>query len=151
MSRVALDTVVLAAVLVMQDKWHATALALRDALVALGIEIVFFDVVVNETISVLARRLHEQGRVSQLGHLLDQLEQIVPEHNINWISSEIERLYPNIVLLVRKHNGELNFHDALIALICRENDIPYIASFDRDFDQVNWLKRIDTPAKVPRP
>jgi predicted nucleic acid-binding protein len=69
---------------------------------------------------------------------------------ITWISQEIQRLYPDILALVREHNGELNFHDALIALACRELEIPYIASFDRDFDRVTWLTRIDRPANVPQ-
>jgi predicted nucleic acid-binding protein len=65
-------------------------------------------------------------------------------------SKEIQRLYPEILALVREHHGELNFHDALIALACRELDIPYIASFDRDFDRVSWLTRIDTPTHLPQ-
>jgi predicted nucleic acid-binding protein len=31
---------------------------------------------------------------------------------------------------------------------CRERDIPAIASFDADFDQVAWLKWIATPVDV---
>jgi predicted nucleic acid-binding protein len=127
------------------------ALAIRNALQATSAEILVFDIVVNETISVLARRLHEQGRAPQLSKLLDRLEHELPLHRITWISSATQRLYPNILSLVREHNGELNFHDALIALMCRERDIHYLASFDRDFDKVPWLTRIDSPANVPQP
>jgi predicted nucleic acid-binding protein len=38
--------------------------------------------------------------------------------------------------------------DALIALACREREIPAIASFDADFDQVAWLKRVAAPEDV---
>ena len=38
--------------------------------------------------------------------------------------------------------------DALIALACRERGIPRIASFDADFDQVEWLQRLTKPADV---
>ena len=38
--------------------------------------------------------------------------------------------------------GMLNFHDALIALACQERGIHVIASFDGDFDQVKWLRRL---------
>lgn len=44
-------------------------------------------------------------------------------------------------------NGVLNFHDALIALACREREIPLIASFDPDFDQIIWLHRLASPDK----
>jgi predicted nucleic acid-binding protein len=88
--------------------------------------------------------------VSQLSNLLDRLENDIPLHRLTWVSSAIQRLYPEILALVREHNGELNFHDALIALACRELSIPYIASFDRDFDRVTWLTRIDSPENVPQ-
>jgi predicted nucleic acid-binding protein len=46
---------------------------------------------------------------------------------------------------MRSSGGELNFHDALIALACRDRDIPAIASFDADFYQVPWLRRLSAP------
>jgi predicted nucleic acid-binding protein len=57
-------------------------------------------------------------------------------------------LYPDVLSLIQTSSGELNFNDALIALVCRERDIPAIASFDADFDQVAWLKRIAAPGDV---
>jgi len=33
----------------------------------------------------------------------------------------------------------------LIALSCRYREIPLLASFDRDFDQLAWLQRIAQP------
>ncbi|MBI5350287.1 MAG: PIN domain-containing protein, partial [Chloroflexi bacterium] len=42
----------------------------------------------------------------------------------------------------------LSFNDALIALACRERDVPAIVSFDADFDQVKWLKRLARPEDV---
>jgi len=50
--------------------------------------------------------------------------------------------------LVRTHGGELNFHDALIALACQEFGIKHIASFDGDFDRVAWLKHLGSPDDV---
>lgn len=44
--------------------------------------------------------------------------------------------------LIKNHKGKLNFHDALIALIAQENGLRYIASFDEDFDSIDWLSRI---------
>ncbi|MCC6455858.1 MAG: type II toxin-antitoxin system VapC family toxin [Caldilineaceae bacterium] len=145
-----LDTVVLAAYIDTHDKWHSSAVALNDALLTVRAEFVIMDVVANETISILTRRLHEQRRVSQLGNIFERLEHVAPMGRITWISSEMQRLYPEILAFVREHNGELNFHDALIALACRELAIPYIASFDRDFDRVPWLTRIDRPENVPQ-
>jgi len=46
---------------------------------------------------------------------------------------------------VRSSRGQPNFNDALIALSCRSRGIALLATFDRDFDQVSWLKRVAQP------
>jgi predicted nucleic acid-binding protein len=38
---------------------------------------------------------------------------------------------------MKSSGGELNFNNALIALACRERNIPAIVSFDADFDNVS--------------
>jgi predicted nucleic acid-binding protein len=45
---------------------------------------------------------------------------------------------------MRETSGGLNYHNALIALNCRLLGLGIIASFDRDYDRVDWLKRIET-------
>src|SRR4051812_21458240 len=103
MSSVVVDTVVLAATIDTRDKWHLKAAALSEALLKAGVELVYMDVVVNETISILTRRLHEQRRISQLDDVLERLELVVPRSLITWISSTIQRLYPEILELIRAH------------------------------------------------
>jgi len=80
--------------------------------------------------------------------LLDTLTHQVPPEVITWISAETQRLYDQVIALVRNTSGSLNFHDAMIALGCRELGISIIVSFDRDFDQVTWLTRVETPDAV---
>jgi len=58
-------------------------------------------------------------------------------------------LYDQVLALVEQSSGELNFNDALLALSCRNRGIPWVASFDADFDTVAWLKRLATPADFP--
>lgn len=58
------------------------------------------------------------------------------------------RIANEIVALVEHSGGELNFNDALIALACRDRNIPYLASFDADFDQIAWLKRLARPDQL---
>ena len=97
---------------------------------------------------MLARRTREQRRPEQFDALLDQLARLIPAGDITWVSGEIQRLYDQVVELVRSSAGELNFHDALIALICREQGVSVLVSFDQDFDQVDWLARVDSAAEV---
>ena len=53
-----------------------------------------------------------------------------------------------ISVLGRRVREQLNFHDALIALACRQLGVRFLASFDRDFDQVSWLERIERPTDL---
>jgi len=50
---------------------------------------------------------------------------------------------PTLQTIDRKDN------DALIALSCHSRNIPFIASFDQDFDKVRWLRRLAEPDDLP--
>jgi predicted nucleic acid-binding protein len=142
------DTNVLVALLDGADRWHLTAVALHDALQSTEARILYLDCVINETIGVLGRRVREQGRTYQFGELLSHLSTLIPETQITWAYPEVPRLYADVLDIVRSSSGELNFHDALIALICRQLGVRYLAGFDRDFDQVSWLERIEKPTDL---
>jgi len=71
-----------------------------------------------------------------------------PEESIHWLSGETRPLYSEIISLVRGSEGALNFNDALIALGCRQLGIECIATFDSDFDSMQWLKRVSSPHDI---
>lgn len=144
----ALDSSVLVALLNPNDVWHDRAVALQEAVVRAETTVVYFDCVVAESISAVARRLHEKGRGAEIDGLLDRLETHVPTDLITWILPDVPRLHTETIGLVRASRGELNFNDALISLACRERQIEAIVSFDPDFDQVAWLKRIAVAGEV---
>lgn len=58
------------------------------------------------------------------------------------IYPRVPELYNEILSLIDEHKGRLNFHDALIALTSKEMVIEDILSFDGDFDEIAWLKRV---------
>ena len=140
--KVVIDTSVLVGLIDSQDTWHNSAWDLRNALKDVQARLVYFDCVVNETVSVLARRAKERKYVDQFPELLDRVSSHVPEKSITWISIAIMRNYSQIIDLVRDTSGELNFHDALIFLGCRDLGVRWIATFDSDFDQITWLTRL---------
>jgi predicted nucleic acid-binding protein len=146
---VIMDTALVAAWVDTSDKWHRQAMSIFAALRTVRAQAVFLDVVVSEVIGVITRRMAEQQRLHQFESVLDLIEQQIPADEIIWLSDSLSDSYPAVMYLVRAYQGELNFNDALIALGARELNIQYIASFDRDFDQIPWLKRIGTPADVP--
>jgi len=146
--RIGLDTNFVVGMLDEQDLWRARTLELQTALEGNGFEPVVFDCVLAEAVSILARRTHEKRRASQLSMLLSHLRSRFPTKSIVWLYPDLPNLYDDVVTLVEQSIGELNFNDALIALSCRQRSIEYLASFDADFDQVSWLKRIAQPTDL---
>jgi len=97
-----------------KDKWRKQALSLQNALEKEKAKLIYLDCIINETISVVGRRLEEKDRSDEFKTVLEKIEEIVPPENINWIYPEVRRLYGEILNLVKVHKGRLNFHDALI-------------------------------------
>ncbi len=146
--RVAIDSSVLVGLINPRDLWRDQAVALRQALLDIEAEIFYFDCVATEAISAAVRRLYEKNRQPEIDALFKRLNIHVPPETITWILPDVSRLYPEAIELMLSSSGSLNFNDALIALACRERNIPAIASFDADFDQVAWLRRLVRPEDV---
>ena len=103
---------------------------------------VYLDCVLNEVISVLGRRFEERGRTNEFSAVLKKLKNLVPNRVITWVYPRVPEFYNEILNLIEEYKGKLNFHDALIALAAREMAIEGIVSFDSDFDEIAWLKRL---------
>lgn len=141
--RVAIDTFVLVGILNSGDHWHETAVRLFARLKAEGnIELVVFDCVVAESVSVIYRRLEEKRRLAEVAAFLEKIEAHFPSDVITWILPQTPRYYLDVIALIRQTNGRLNFNDALIALLCQTSSIYQITSFDTNFDLVPWVRRI---------
>mgnify|MGYP000750279458 CR=1 FL=1 len=148
MTPIGIDTSVIIGLLDSRDLWHPAAIHLQQAIQTAGWEPVYFDCALAEAIGTIARRLREKGREVEVPGLLDRLRVDFPPETITWIMPHVPRLYASVLELVRSSAGALNFNDGLIALVCREQSIPALASFDRDFDGVAWLRRVAAPADI---
>ena len=133
---IAFDTSVLIGLLDSQDVWHSQAVALHAALRSAGFTGIYFDCAIEETISTATRRLGEKKRTDEIDPLLDRIVTNFPLESLTWINFDVPGLYPEILSLIRSSKGALSFNDALMALACRERQIPFIASFDRDFESI---------------
>lgn len=145
MTKAILDSSFLVALIDEKDKWRNTAVLIQKALKKKKARLVYLDCAVNEMISVIAWRLEEKGRSQEFTLALQKMEQAIPAERITWMYPEVRRLYPEILVVIKEHEGKLNFHDALILLAAREMDIPHIVSFDQDFDEVEGIERIGKP------
>ncbi len=146
--QIIIDSSVLVGILTPRDKWHSSAVALWQAIEEKGYTPLYLDCVLSEAISVTIRRLYEKNYTSEINQIIQRVEKEFPADNLTWVLTDVPRLYPDILRLMKETGGELNFHDALIALACRERGIPAIASFDADFDRLPWLRRLAQPADV---
>lgn len=140
---VAIDSSVLVGALNKLDHRHIQAKALLAALQDVAATLVYFDCVVAESISTILRRLSEKQKFSEVHSFLAEIAEALPANRLTWILPDSPRLYGDILALIGASSGELNFNDALIALACRERGIAVVASFDADFDAVDWLQRIE--------
>ena len=142
---VAIDSSVLIGLLNVNDHRHLQAKMLYSALAAHYAIPIYFDCVISESLSAVIRRIHEKKLPVNILELYAQLDLLVSQDDITWVFPEIPTLYASILELMHSSAGALNFHDALIALACQQRKISTIASFDRDFDEIAWLRRIENP------
>ena len=113
---VVLDSSVLVGILSPNDRWHQQATDLWQALKESGHTPLYMDCVISESVSVATRRLFEQKHATEIEALFNRLDNEFAAHTITWVLPDVPRLYPEIISLMRSSGGELNFHDALIAL-----------------------------------
>jgi len=141
MNEIIIDSNLLLGLIDEKDKWHPQALAIKLEIQNRKWSIIYLDCIITETVSVLARRLEEKKRAHEFPALLAKIRELIPEEQITWIYPEIKQSFVEAMELMATHQGRLNFHDALIVLTARKMGICYIASFDRDFDEIDWLTR----------
>lgn len=146
--KIALDTSFIVALLDEKDLWHSQTVALQAALEQPDLKPVVFDCVLAEALSTLARRAHEKRRVADLPLVISNFKTRFPRNSILWLYPDLPLLYDEVIAQIERSSGALNFNDALIAISCRNRKIPLLASFDSDFDGVNWLKRIAGPGDL---
>jgi predicted nucleic acid-binding protein len=147
-NEVVIDASLLVGLIYTEDVWHSRAKVLWTTLKEAGYTCIYFDCIVGEAISASMRRLHEKKRLSDIKPLLVRLNTFVPMSSVTWILPGMQQFYPKILDLMESSGGALNFNDALIALACRERKIDMIASFDADFDQVSWLRRVTKAEEI---
>ncbi len=142
--RVLVDTSFLVAQLDERDVHHQTARALHELFRRREVAYIYLDCVVNEAVTVLARRALE--RKVDPKPIIRRLRREIPTEMLDWTGPELPRLWERSLDTLEMYKGRLSFHDCLLVLVSQEGGIEWIASFDRSFDQVKALKRVGTTA-----
>jgi len=143
MSDIIVDTNFLVGLLDEKDKWHQRSVELYQNLEAVQIEMIIFDCVANELISVIGKRFEESGREKKFKEFVKKkLIPLISRDKIVSLYKWVDEWYDEIIKIVIDSSGKFNFHDALIQVGAKEMNLKYIISFDEDFDKATGLMRI---------
>lgn len=149
MINILLDSSFLVALLDPQDVWHPRANQIDKALSQVTNR-VFLDIVISESLSVIARRFEEQKRSKSFSAVVKSFHAAVPASKVVWLSLFIPQYYDDILQMMIDYKGELNFNDCLIALYMKDKGHRFLVSFDPDFDAVPGIQRLDKPDDVKK-
>ncbi len=137
MSSVVLDTNVVVSLLDRKDVHHQRAVDLIQRLENEQKDFVLMDCVLVEIYSVIARRSREKGY--DLSRAFSYVREIESTYPVIPAYKERVSLHAEVLSLIIDSSGKLSYHDALIALVMKRRGIKEIATFDRDFEDLNWL------------
>jgi predicted nucleic acid-binding protein len=91
------------------------------------------DIVVFEVVFTLERRYrHEKARIQQA---------VLPLIELPGIMLSGKARYPTVFEIYVGRN--ISFADAYHAVVMQESDVEEVVSFDRDFDRVDGIRRIE--------
>lgn len=137
-SKIVVDTNILVALLDIKDVHHSKALKLIKKLEDEERDLLLIDCILKEVYTVLARRCLERGY--KFSEAVSKVKKDLEGFEIIKAYLFVNKIHDDILELMVKTDGRLNYHDALISIVMKEKEIREIATFDRDFKEVKWLK-----------
>jgi predicted nucleic acid-binding protein len=148
MPDVALDANVLVGLLDQRDTLHLEAESLVRDLAVQGRRVLLLDVCVSEAISVLCRRAAQRKTdPPDLDHVMATVKAWHQDGQMTFVQQQVERCFLTILGVVEISRGVLNFNDAFLAVLQREDQIGDVASFDRALDEASGFRRIEGPLR----
>jgi predicted nucleic acid-binding protein len=130
------------------DLWHNNARAIHSLLQEHQIPIAYLDCVLNEVFTVLGRRCRGWGISHTFPTLIDQVIQAIPNTAITWLYPLLPHWYSRCLAVMRTTQGQLNLHDALIAVAMQELSFSGLMSFDTGFDRIASINRLGSSDDV---
>ncbi|MER3445312.1 MAG: hypothetical protein C4291_00085 [Candidatus Dadabacteria bacterium] len=136
--KIVIDTNIVVALLDIKDVHHNNALKLIKRLENEEKDLSLMDCILNEVYTVLARRSAE--RKTRFAKIVGKIKGELESFEIIRAYPLVGKLHNSIVELMIKTDGRLNYHDALVSIAMKENTIEEIATFDKDFKEIDWLQ-----------
>lgn len=141
-SSLCLDTSYLVGLFDQSDLWHSQSMEIYRLLRQRQVSVYYFDCVLNELLTVLARRCRENSRTQPFPEVAQQVNQVISTAAITWIYPYTQEWYAQCLSIMLDTQGQLNFHDALIVVATQELGIPALVSFDSGFDLLQTVDRL---------
>lgn len=142
MNRLLLDTSFIIALVDSKDQHHKKALEIESRIKEKEVEIICMDCIVNEVYSVIARKLIEREMSKEFSKMADLITNFFENVDIINAYRYLPKIHSKVINLMVQTEGRLNYHDALIALSSKQENIKKIVTLDNDFDEIKWLARV---------
>lgn len=134
-----LDSNYLIALLDGADVHHERAVRLYERLLNDEVQLFISDVLINEVLSVFAKRCEAKRRKAQFQVFAAEFQEAIKDLPILCLYELVTPHYKDLVGIMVRSQGSLSFHDALIWLFLREVPRVTLVSFDNDFAQFKKL------------
>lgn len=148
MNKIIVDTNIIVSLYDEKDVWNKQAKCLMENFKKTSSELLLLDCVANETFTVLARRLKESKRQTNLISTFKKLKTDMSKDKITKSYRLLETNYDEVVTRIVESEGKINFHDALIVTFAFHQNISFIASFDTNFDGIVGITRLFDPKEI---
>lgn len=134
-----LDTSFVVALLDNRDVHHRRALELHASIKRLNGELFLSDVVLNETLCVIARKYQGEAQHELLKKKLEFFSQHIRTMPILCLYELVNKSFGSIKNMILQTSGTLGFHDCLIVLFLQQIPLVHLVTFDEDFKKISGL------------
>lgn len=135
-----LDTNVLVALIDSSDIFHDRATRLMERIRLNEGEAYLSDAVLNETLSVLAKRCEARGRQRFFNDLAARFRSQIRDKPILCLYELLPNHFKSFQEIMTQSEGRLNFHDSMIVFFLRQLPEVILATFDKDFSEVGTIQ-----------
>ena len=137
-----LDSSFLIALIDREDVHHPRAKEIFFDIEGQEGQIFLSDVLINEVLSVLARRSEERKKGEEFKELARLFQKRIQELPIVCLYELLPKYIPQVISLMVQHNGCFNFHDALFIFFLRQLPKVHFVTFDKDFSKIGNIRRL---------
>ena len=137
-----LDSSFLIALLDLEDVHHQRAKEIFFDIEGKEGQFFLSDVLINEVLSVLARRSEARQKEGEFKKLAKLFQKRIQDLPIVCLYELLPKHIPQVISLMIQYDGCFNFHDALFIFFLRQLPKVHFVTFDKDFSKIEEIQRL---------